>query len=377
MFKKYFLLVFPLIISCNTNSEKNTKADNSFDTLKNIYAAGFRIIKYNKYLTIEEFNPWQKAQNIAVKYRLKRQNQIIQKSNVNYINTPVKKVVCMSTTYISFIDKLGELNTIKGISGINLVSNAIIQKGIKNKEIVDVGYEQNLNYEMLISMKPDVVFTYGIGSEVSGQVAKMQELGIPVVLVSEYLETNPLAKAEWIKFFAEFFDKEEKANYIFINLSEQYDELMNKVVKINYRPTVISGLPWNGTWFVSGGNSYLAKLINDAGGNYLWKSVQSHESIPMNLEFIFQKSLYADIWINLSSATSKNDIINIDGRFKNLKPFKDDKMYNNNARINLNGGNDYWESGSVNPHIILKDLVHIFHPEINPDYQPFYYKKLK
>jgi len=287
MFKKYFLLVFPLIISCNTNSEKNTKADNSFDTLKNIYAAGFRIIKYNKYLTIEEFNPWQKAQNIAVKYRLKRQNQIIQKSNVNYINTPVKKVVCMSTTYISFIDKLGELNTIKGISGINLVSNAIIQKGIKNKEIVDVGYEQNLNYEMLISMKPDVVFTYGIGSQVSGQVAKMQELGIPVVLVSEYLETNPLAKAEWIKFFAEFFDKEEKANYIFINLSEQYDELMNKVVKINYRPTVISGLPWNGTWFVSGGNSYLAKLINDAGSNYLWKSVQSHESIPMNLEFIF------------------------------------------------------------------------------------------
>ncbi|BAL99694.1 MAG: hypothetical protein KatS3mg049_2263 [Caldilinea sp.] len=51
-------------------------------------------------------------------------------------------------------------------------------------------------------------------------------------------------------------------------------------------------------------------------------------------------------------------------------------MYNNNARLNEYGGNDYWEGGLANPDVVLADLIKIFHPELLPDHELVYYRKL-
>jgi iron complex transport system substrate-binding protein len=367
-----------LFVSCKGQLKKEQNPDGKVDTLKNKYASGFQIVRKKNVTVLEIYNPWQHAKGVSIKYYLvktgfkKGENDITS----NYIKVPLKKIACLSTTHIAFIDVLGCTDKIVAVSGTNLISNSKIRSKFKTKEVFDVGYEQGLNYELLIRLKPDVVFAYGVGSDVSGYVNKLKELGIPVVLVGEYLEAHPLAKAEWIKFFAEFFEKQQLAQMRFDSTESNYNNLKKLTSNEKVKPLVMSGLPWSGTWYVSGGKSYAAKLVEDAGGEFLWKSIDSHESLPLDLETVFQKSAKADYWLNAGSAKTIEDIISVDSRLANLKPFKEGKIYNNNARLNETGGNDYWESGVINPDVILKDLIVILHPGLLTGYKTFYYRKL-
>jgi iron complex transport system substrate-binding protein len=92
-------------------------------------------------------------------------------------------------------------------------------------KVPDVGYGQNLNYELMVNLKPDLVMVYGIGSEVTSYTGKLEELGIPVVMVAEYLEESPLGKAEWIKFIGALFEKEQMAGEYFQKIEKEYNRL--------------------------------------------------------------------------------------------------------------------------------------------------------
>jgi iron complex transport system substrate-binding protein len=135
-------------------------------------------------------------------------------------------------------------------------------------------------------------------------------------------------------------------------------------------------MPFKNTWYISPGNSYISQLIIDAGGDYLWEDIKSSISMPLGIENVFMKAMDADIWLNIGSAKTKDDISVIDERLMNLPCFKNGHLYNNNKRITQFGGNDYWESGTVSPHIILMDLGSILHPELFRDHKLFFYQKI-
>jgi iron complex transport system substrate-binding protein len=372
----HYLSIFLAIVicACSGNSVKNSSDNEGADTVKNEYATGFRIIRHKTSTTIEVINPWQQAKEVKIKYKLTSTGDV---TDLNTIKVPIKRVVCMSTTHIAFIDALQEINTITAISGIKLVSNPTIIKKAANKQVCDVGYEQSLNYELLLSQKPDVIFVYGVSADVSSYVNKLKELKIPVIFVAEYLETNALAKAEWLKFFAEFFDKQDYAQRMFDTISNEYNYLKQLALKATSKPKVISGMPFNGTWYISGAKSYAAGLVNDAGGNFAWNSVDSKESVPIDIESVFEMAKGADVWLNIGYVNSKKDVAATDKRLTNLQPYKTGKLFNFNARAIANGGNDYWESGTVKANIVLKDLIAILHPELLPNYKMYYYKKLE
>ena len=136
------------------------------------------------------------------------------------------------------------------------------------------------------------------------------------------------------------------------------------------------GLPFKDTWYVSPGNSYISMLLDDAGGNYLWKDTESDVSMPVSLESVYTKGQEADIWMHIGAAQSVKDILSVDPRFSSLPPVINDRLYNNNHRLNSLGGNDYWESGAISPQLVLKDIASILHPELFPDHETYYYKKI-
>jgi iron complex transport system substrate-binding protein len=147
-------------------------------------------------------------------------------------------------------------------------------------------------------------------------------------------------------------------------------------VGLERRPLILTGLPWRESWFVPGGSSLLAELIADAGGEYLFGNNKGRENFPVDLEKVFSMSSEAEYWINTGSASSMRDIEKTDPRLAGLPPFRNNSVYNNNARTSDSGGNDFWESGIVNPHLVLKDLIKILHPEILEPHQLIYYHKL-
>ncbi|MBI5538569.1 MAG: ABC transporter substrate-binding protein [Bacteroidia bacterium] len=370
-----FLFVITVLISCEPQNIINQNKDYFIDSfkIKLKYAKHLDFSISDSVIAVRVYNPWQSAKDKSFNYLFS-----INKSKKNdFINIPVKRVICLSTSHIGFITALNKQMNIIGVSGAQFVYDSLTQLLIKQGKIVDVGYEQSLNYELILSLKPDVIIAYGVESKNVGYVTKLEELGLPVVFVAEYLEETPLAKAEWIKFFGILFNMKQNSDSLFSVIDSNYNNIKNIASKYLEKPKVYAGLPWKDTWYIAGGKSNLSCLISDAGADYIWKDNNSKESFPLNLELVFDKVSKADFWINSGSATSLNEINVTDSRLSQLKSFKNKTVYNNIAISNSFGGNDYWESGVVNPHIILKDIVKIFHPKAFPDYKIHYYKKLE
>lgn len=341
-------------------------------------ARGFNIDKKGKITKLTVFNPWEKARNITVEYFLLNENSTIPDSlsSKKIIKTPVKRIICLSTSHLGFIAVLNENRAVVGVSGSSYVSNTEIQKRIDLGEIVDVGYGQNLNYEAIVSQHPDLVMVYGIGSEVTTYSRKLEELGIPVIMNAEYLEETPLGKAEWVKFVGALFEKEDVADQFFEEVRTEYINLQKKVINEKNRPKVIVGAPYKDSWWVPGGNSYLANLISDAGGDYLGKLNPSHESYVISFENALAWANDADVWINMGNLSSKKEILATDERFENFSVFKNGKIFNNNNKLSEKGGNDFWEGGTVYPNLVLRDMIAIFYPELINE-ELVYYKEIK
>ena len=342
-------------------------------------AHGFSIERKDGYSVVTINNPWQGAENISLSHYLVRKGSVlpsgIDSSQVIFV--PISSIICMSTTHSGMILALGEANTITALSGTDFVYSPAIRERVEQGLIKEVGYESNLNQELIIKISPDLVMMYGIGSESAGHVNKLKELGIQIMFNADYLETDPLGKAEWIKLFGALYCKEEMADSIYRTEVNEYNRIRAYIEGNSAeRPSVLLGLPFKDTWFISPGNSFISKMIHDAGGSYIWKNTISSASMPYGLENVYIAALEADYWLNIGTVTSTEEISLVDNRLSDLKCFRDKNLFNNNKRITSQGGNDYWESGTLRPHLVLKDIAAILHPELFKGYELFFYNRI-
>jgi iron complex transport system substrate-binding protein len=376
--KIIFLPAIIITLSCHNSTMKTSENGAGYQN-EILRAERFTIALKNGYTDLKIINPWQGAINVNQEYILVRRGSElpagVDSSLVIYV--PVEKIICMSTTHVAMISALGEENTISGMSGRGYIYDKKLALRVEEGLIEEVGYEANLNKELILKIDPDLIMIYGIGSESAGYLGKINELGIKVVFNADYLETDPLGKAEWIKLFGALYCKEKLADSIYNAEVEAYNNLKSFIgLNMAARPKVMLGLPYKDTWYISPGNSFISKLIKDAGGNYLWHDTESQVSMPTGIENVYMRAITADYWLNIGSVKSKDDISNVDQRLEDLPCFRKGNLYNNNNRITERGGNDFWESGTVTPHIILNDIASILHPELFVNHELFFYRKI-
>ena len=366
-----FLLIF---LGCNSE-EIDVVLDHSSVKTTIKYAKGFTIKQFESYRLITLNNPW-KGEQSTFKYVLYSNEKPKGIDEAIFIKTPIKSIACMSLTHVAFIEKLGLENSIVALSGCDYVSSSKVKSLIAKKSIKEIGIQQNTNYEMLVEESPDFIMGYGIDASSNGQIDKLNTLGLSVVLNSEYMETTPLGKAEWIKFVAEFYNEGEKAEIIFSKVEKEYLSLLELTKLIEKKPTVFVGMPWNGVWYVPGAKSFQAQLLRDAGAQYLWLDNEEQSSLVKAKEVIIDEAYNADFWLNQNSYSSMKDILAFDEKFTGFHSIKEHQLYNNDKRTNSASGNDYWESGVISPEVVLKDLIEVFHPELL-DHELYYYRNLE
>jgi iron complex transport system substrate-binding protein len=372
------VLFLIIAVSCKETGGRN-KPEKSEINNSIVTAHRISIEKFSDYTKITIINPWQGADQVNMTYFLVRRGYTLPPGldSSMIIMVPVRSIVCMSTTHVAMIESLGEAQTITGMSGTGFIYSPEVRNLADKGLIRDVGYEANLNKELILKIHPDITMIYGVGSESSGYVGKLQELGIRVIYNADYLETDPLGKAEWLKLFGALYCREGLADSLYNAEVQQYNDLKSFLSdNITNKPVVLLGLPFKDTWFVSPGNSFISSLIEDAGGEYLWEETKSSVSMPFGLENVYLKAIKADFWLNIGTVRSKTEISAVDPRLTDLACFKKGNLYNNNNRITEEGGNDFWESGTLFPHIILKDIASILHPDLFPGYELFYYRKV-
>lgn len=372
------LLLISLLAGCRPGGDHSGSEPVNVSSFTK-YATRFDVQNEDDFTLLKVFNPWQKSSGLTYTYVLGNDEKLLPDSlcTFPFIQIPVKRVIAMSTTHVAMIDGLGETRSIIGASGTPFIYNSEIRARCKSGLITDVGYGQGLNYEMVVALEPDVVFLYGVEGNVTTTAGKLEELGIKTVYCAEYLEKDPLGKAEWIRFFANFYGREAFADELFSRVDSGYRNLQELCLNVKEKPEVMIGLPWKDTWYVAGGKSFASCLIKDAGGDYIWRDNLSEEALPLDLESVFSRGVNADVWINPGVANSINELLAFDERFDELPAIINGNVYNNNARMSEGGGNDYWESATLRPDLVLSDLISIFHPELQTDHSSFYYRKLK
>jgi iron complex transport system substrate-binding protein len=212
--------------------------------------------------------------------------------------------------------------------------------------------------------------TFAYGSPDYDNHPKLLEAGVPTAVTAGYMETSPLGRAEWLKFTALFFNQEAAADQIFSGMAQEYEALAQLVADAPNRPTVFTGINRGDAWRVSGGDSYFAGFLADAGADYLWAGDESTGSIPLDFEAVYEHAAEADYWLpNTGRWTTLADVSAEDPRYTEFSAYQVGNIYNNNGRVNEFGGNDYWETGIANPDQVLADLIAIFHPELLPDHE--------
>ena len=380
---RIIILLFPFLIwgvmSCAPGTKKQSDLTAKGRMLPVSYARGFTISDHGKFRKITIIDPWQQSSGVSFEYYLVDRDKEIpaELKGKQIIRTPIRSVICLSTSHIGFLSALKEIPSLKALSGAGYVSDPDVLKAVADKKVLDVGYDQGINYELILSLKPDLIMAYGVGGEVTGFINKLRDLGLNVILNGEYLEASPLAKAEWIKFVGAFYNKDQEAADYFSRIEKNYNEIKRKVAEVKTHPIVLTGLPYKDAWWMAGGKSNLAALIGDAGGEFLWKDNQSREAFVVSLEEVVVRSAKADCWINCGTVNNLQELIATDSRFAAFSQVKKKSIFNNNLQMSPGGGNDYWERGVVRPDLILDDLVKIFHPECDSGKVFNFYKRME
>lgn len=382
---RILLLIFIAFVSSACQSGEYEQPDSSGETgaiqfehrVQAEYAEGFRISYHDNYKLLEILNPFQNRVD-TLRYALVPRS-VSGKVNIagaTEIEIPLQSMIVTSTTHVALTEVLDANSIIEGMVGGEYVYNEEVRKRLDDGEITSFS-QGEFNKEQALALNPDLIMISGGQSSQFDDYRILIKSGIDIMVNSEWLETTPLGKAEWIKVMAALLNREERANNHFEKVKERYNQLKSEVEHIDEKPEVLINLPFKGAWFVPGGKSYTAQLLKDAGADYPWAGSEETGGLRKSFEVVYEVGLRADIWVNPGSATSTSEILNKDSRFRDFKSFQNGEIYNHYKRTSPSGGNDFWESGVVHPEIVLADLIKIFHPAVVSDHTLYYYSKVE
>lgn len=367
------IILLSLLLSCTGRHQNESQKEANTDLR---YAEGFQMKRDggNTWLTVTY--PYQGATN-GYRYLLVPNGGTVppHDPDVKVISVPAASIVCTSTTHVPHLDYLGLTNKLTGFPTTDYISSVSMRKRVDAGEVKELGIDKGMNLELLYALKPSVVMGYTMSADL-GQLKKIEELGIPVVINAEYLEKDPLGRAEWIKFTGALFGKEREADSVFNEIEREYLQVKSLAEKATDRPNVMCGIVYGDAWFMPGGKNYAARLLNDAAGNYLWSADSTNGWLELSFESVYEKAKDADVWIGVGSFKTLEELAAAEKRYKLFHPYTTGQVYTYNARVGAKGGNEFLELGYLRPDLVLKDLVAITHPDLLPGYSLYFHKKL-
>lgn len=370
-----YFLIFLLFIQCKHETKKEGILASSKNEVR--YAKGFSIYKHKGFSIVKITNPWPEAKE-SFTYILQEKNGIIPDSLKQFtiIPIPLKSIVVTSTTHIPALELLGVENTLIGFPNTNYISSEKTRKRIDAGKIREVGVNENLNTEVLIDIKPDLIVSFGLNNS-NPTLDNLQKSGLKVMLNGDWTEQSPLGKAEWIKFFGALYGLDSKADIIFSKIEKEYNSTLELAKKTTTKPTVLCGAMYQEQWYIPQGESWASLFLKDAQSQYLWANTKGTGSFSVPFEVILEKAQNADFWIAPGDFSSLKQMSDSNPHYNQFSAFKNKKVYSYSLNKGAKGGIIYFEWSPTRPDWVLKDLIKIFHPELLPNHKLFFFQKLE
>jgi iron complex transport system substrate-binding protein len=383
LYKLNFYLITLLCAISFSCADSHQKKEETLAENKNSnsvrYAKRFAIVNHADYTLVYLFGNRTNFDTTA-RFLIYTDDAVATNTRLNTIGikTPCKKIAAMSSIYASMFCELGVINQLAAIDNIDYVNNTEIIKKNKDGLLKELSKGPEINLEQTIALQPDILFTFGMGDPQKDLNEKLLRTKIPVAVSLDHLEESPLARAEWIKFYAAFAGKQERGDSLFNVVEKNYETLKAIAKTATSQATVFSEIKYAEVWYMPGGKSFMAQLIADAQGHYLWHDDKNTGSLPLSFEQVYAKAKDADVWINLSGVKTKKELLGFESRYSAFKAFKTGQMYNNNKFTNALGYSTYWETGMIHPDRILSDIIQLLHPELKSQIKNdlYYYQQI-
>jgi iron complex transport system substrate-binding protein len=374
-----YLALFLLLLSTISCKQKTETTSIRSATVKNEikHAKGFELYHYKGYSILKVTSPWPNA-TTSFTYVLEEKNAVIPDSlkQFSHIAVPLKTIVVTSTTHIPALEILGVENTLVGFPNTDYISSEKTRKRIESGKVREVGRNENLNTEVLIDMEPDAIVGFGLNSS-NPSLSILQKSGLKVLFNGDWTEQSPLGKAEWIKFFGSLYLLDSKATSVFSEIEKEYNTTLALAKKAESAPTVLCGSMYQDQWYVPQGQSWASLFLQDAHANYLWSDSKGTGSLPLAFEVVLEKANHAEYWIAPGDFSSLKQMDDSNPHYKEFDAFKNKKVYSYAVNKGKTGGIVYFEWSPSRPDWVLKDFIKIFHPELLPNHDLFFFQKLE
>ena len=373
----FIALLFLFFISCKKQKDDKILTNHSKYSTYIKYAKGFDIAYHDGYKVIIVKNIWPGSEK-EFRYALVEKGHLLEKpeSFDEIITIPINEIVVTSTTHIPSLEMLEVDTTLVGFPSLDYISSQKTRKRINQGLIKELGKNEDLNTESLLDLNPDIIVSFAIDNH-DKTLKTIKKTGIPLVYNGDWTESSPLAKAEWIKFFAAFYDKDTLANRLFSNIENEYLNAKKIAFNAKSKPTVLSGAMYKDIWYLPQGKSWAAQFIADANGDYLWKETKGTGSHSLSLESVLEKAEHAEIWIGPSYYTNLVQLKKAHAVYQYFDSFKNKKVYSFTNKVGETGGLIYFELAPNRPDIVLKDIIKILHPKLLPNHKFYFFDQLE
>ena len=366
-----------LLTACRGGQTSSVQAVG--DTLAFKYATQLTVVRYDGYTVATLKNPWKEGMTLH-QYLLVPTSAAADSSlftlhsslpNATVIRTPLSRSMIFSTVHCAMLMDFGKQDCIAGVADLKYIKIPWIQQQVQQGKITDVGDGLSPVVEKIIDQRPDALFLSPF--ENSGGYGKLEDIDIPIVECAEYMESTPLGRAEWLRFYGLLFGCEQKADSLFDAIDKNYNQLKTLVTQKN-RPSVLLDNVTGSVWYVPGGKSTIGQMIQDAGGNYPWAADEHSGSVSLPFENVLEKAGETDVW--LFRYSSDHDITYDELRsehhgYNQFKAFREKNVYGCNVELS-----PFYEETPFRPDWLLNDFIRILHPELEGLAPLRYYKKL-
>lgn len=366
-------LILCLLLSACGGRKQSSSPESEGDTLTLKYAKNLCIVKYNDYTLATLRNPWDTTKVLRT-YILtdKSKPQPSSLPQGTLVQVPLSRSLVYSSVHCSLLDELEAVNQIKGVCDLSYISIPSIQEGCRSGKITNAGNSMSPDIEKIIDMHPDAILLSPY--ENSNGYGRIEKLNIPIIECADYMETSPLGRAEWMRFFGLLYGCEHKTDSLFAQVEKEYSDIKSKTSSLSERPSVFSELKIGSTWYVAGGNSTTSRFFADAGARYVFSQLPQSGSVALSAEAVLDKAQNADFWLikyNQDKDKTYTELKKEDVLYAQFEAFKNRQIYGCNTHYIR-----FYEESPFHPEYLLKDFVKIFHPELLPDYQSRYFHSL-
>lgn len=373
---RIFLTLFIVVAfraSCK-GSHASSSAEGEGEVLPMKYAENLTVREFPDFTEVTVRNPWDTLKTLQKYILVERDSEMpagLPEGTI--IKVPVTNALVYSTVHNSLITELGAIDAIGGICNSKYVNGKELQARLASGRIVDCGVSLSPDLEKIIKLKPQVIMLSPF--ENNDKYAKVGELGIPIIECADYMETSPLGRAEWVRFYGMLFGKQDVADKMFAETESNYLKLKQIANGLAIKPKVIIDQRYGQVWNVPGGVSTMGRLIEDAGGINPFASYKQSGSVPLAPEKVLAEAHDADIWFvryNQEKDKSLRELGNDAPVNSQFKAFKDGRVYGCNTRYV-----NFYEETPFHPDLILEDMVHLMHPELSSSAPARYYSLMQ